>query len=269
MRITTLLGLTVDLEADDKLERFYDQILACPTGAEAEDLAYGPENPLAEAVAPGALPVWTPAQLRDPRWAYLQDAVARCRAAAGELDLASVMRAATWDVAEAARSLGVVENSVRVLVRNGDLPAVQAGGRYLLDRRAVEAYAAQGTRQGTAAGAPVRVPALYIRAGRRHEATLTVIVTDAAGQAVDGEITCDVDGTEEAVIPVWAEAVIAWGTAGKLRAVRVRPAHGRAVSRFGVAGLEAVGRVELLDRTNNRAEAADMLAAERKRVGRG
>ena len=95
-----------------------------------------------------------------------------------------------------------------------------------------------------------------------------MIVTDAAGQAVDGEVTRDIDGTEEAVIPVWAEAVIAWGTAGKLRAVRVRPAHGRAVSRFGVAGLEAVGRVELLDRTNNRAEAADMLAAERKRVGR-
>lgn len=268
MRITTLLGLTLDLEADDKLERFYDQILACPTGEEAETLAYGPENPLAEDVAPGALPVWTAAQLRDPRWAYLQDAVARCRAAAGELDLASVMRAATWDVAEAARSLGVVENSVRVLVRNGDLPAVQAGGRYLLDRRAVEAYAAQGTRQGTAAGAPVRVPALYIRAGRRHEATLTVIVTDAAGQAVDGELLTDVDGAEEAVIPSWAEAVIAWGTAGKLRAVRVRPAHGRAVSRFGVAGLEVVGRVELLDRTNNRAEAADMLTAERKRVGR-
>ena len=34
-------------------------------------------------------------------------------------------------------------------------------------------------------------------------------------------------------------------------------------------GLEVVGRVELLDRTNNRGEAADMLAAERKRVGRG
>jgi len=94
-------------------------------------------------------------------------------------------------------------------------------------------------------------------------------VTDGSGQAVDGEITRDIDGAEEAVIPAWAEAVIAWGTAGKLRAVRVRPAHGRAVSRFGVAGLEVVGRFELLDRTNNRTEAADMLTAERKRVGRG
>ena len=77
---------------------------------------------------------------------------------------------------------------------------------------------------------------------------------------VEGEARREV---EERVIPEWTEAVIAWGTAGKLRAVRVRPAHGRAASSFGIDGLEVRGRVELLDKTNNRGEAAAMLAAFR------
>ena len=47
MRYMTLLGQLVDVDADPRLERFYDSILASPNGGAAEDLLYGPANPLA------------------------------------------------------------------------------------------------------------------------------------------------------------------------------------------------------------------------------
>lgn len=264
-RYTTLLGLQLELELTPDLEAFYDRILACPSGEAAEEIAYSLDNPLAPGIVDGpmvaGLPVWTVEQFRDPRWHYLQDAVARCRAACGELDVASVMRAATWSTHEAARSLGVSAEKVRAAARTGDLPAVQVAGQYMLDRRVVEAHASTGTREGKT----TRVPALYVRAGTRGEASLVVVAVDDQGRPVEGELRM-VEGeggreVEERVIPEWTEAVIAWGTAGKLRAVRVRPAHGRAVSSFGIDGLEARGRVELLDKTNNRAEASAMLTA--------
>ena len=47
MRYMTLLGQLVDVEVDAGLERFYDSILAAPSGGAAEDLLYGQTNPLA------------------------------------------------------------------------------------------------------------------------------------------------------------------------------------------------------------------------------
>jgi len=80
MRYMTLLGQLVDVDADPRLERFYDSILASPNGGAAEDLLYGPANPLAAGLElRDGLPVWTAAVLRDPRWTFLLDAVARCR----------------------------------------------------------------------------------------------------------------------------------------------------------------------------------------------
>lgn len=258
IRYTTMLGRVLELEDKPaKLATFYAKILACETGAAAEDLAYGPKNPLAVAHNVAGLPIWTAEQLRDPRWAYLQDAVARCRLAAGELDLESVMRAASWEVAEAARSLGVTPASVRQHIDTGALPAVQVAGRWLLDRRAVEAFSGVGGRGGPR---PASVPALYIRAGVRGEAGVGAIVVNSDGVELEGDLRHDLDGVEERVVEAWDEALITAGTAGKLRAWRVRPAHGRAVLRLGVAGLEVVGRIEIVDKTNNRGEAAEMLA---------
>ena len=95
MRYMTLLGQLVDVDADPRLERFYDSILASPNGGAAEDLLYGPANPLAAGLElRDGLPVWTAAVLRDPRWTFLLDAVARCRAACGEGFFRPLVR--TW-----------------------------------------------------------------------------------------------------------------------------------------------------------------------------
>lgn len=265
MRYTTLLGLVIDVPVDAQLERFYDRILGSASGRAAEDLAYGPENPIQHARTPEGLPIWTAAELRDPRWAYLQDAVGRCRAACGELDLGAVMAAPMWSVAEAARSLGVHPVNVRKLIASGELPAIESGGRYLIDRAAVEAHASTGTR----AGATTRVPALYVRAGSRGPANLVVVALDDDGRPAADELLRSADGVDEVVIADWREAVILAGKGDKARAIRVRPAHGRAVSAFGLDGLEARGRWELIDKTNNRSEAAEMLrsASERGKAG--
>jgi len=263
MRYTTLLGQFVDVDVDAILERFYDSILASPNGAAAEDLLYGPTNPLAAGLElRDGLPVWTAAVLRDPRWTFLLDAVARCRAATGELDVAAVMRAATWSTAEAARSLGCSEVNVRALVASGALPAVTAAGRHMLDRAAVEAY--DGVRQAGHRG--TRVPALYVRAGTRGDARLVVVVLGEDGRELAGELLGSVDDVEELVFAGWAEAVILAGKGDKARALHVRPLHGRAATGFGLEGLEVRGRWEILDRTNNREEAASLLAAIRAKA---
>jgi excisionase family DNA binding protein len=257
MRYATLLGHVVDVETDGALERFYDQILAAENGTAAEDLAYGAKNPLAAGLARGEhdLPIWTAAQLRDPRWVYLQDAVARCRAAHGELDVASVMRAATWDSAEAARSLGVTEASVRRLVADGDLPAVSISGRYMIDRSAVEAFVTAGTR----AGRTDRVPALYLRAGTIDGARLVAAVVGEGVSDPGYTLHTSVDGVDEITVTSWREAVILWGKGDKARAVQIRPAHSRPANRIAFDSLAAVGRWEIIDKTNNRGEAQQML----------
>jgi len=260
MRYMTLLGQLVDVDADPRLERFYDSILASPNGGAAEDLLYGPANPLAAGLElRDGLPVWTAAVLRDPRWTFLLDAVARCRAACGELDVAAVMRAATWSTAEAARSLGCSEVNVRALIASGALPAVTAAGRHMLDRAAVEAY--DGVRQAGHRG--TRVPALYVRAGTRGDARLVVVVLGEDGRELAGELLGSADDVEELVFSGWAEAVFLGGKGDKARALHVRPLHGRAAAGFGLEGLEVRGRWEILDRTNNRDEAAGLLAAIR------
>lgn len=262
MRHVTLLGLALDVDVDRKLERFYDRILAAPAGRDAEDLLYGADNPLADALTPEGLPIWTGPQLRDSRWAYLGDAVARCRAAHGELDIASVMGAATWDSSEAARSLGVTEMSVRRLVAAGDLPSVMISGRHMLDRRAVEAHATAGTR----AGKVERVPALYLRSGQIDDARLVAVVIGPDGRLTTGDLVRAIDKIDEVVIDAWIEAVILWGKGDKARAIHVRPAHGRPTTSVGLDSLEARGRWELLDKTNNRGEAADMLGRLKARA---
>lgn len=262
MRYMTLLGQLVDVDVDTRLERFYDSILASPSGAAAEDLLYGPTNPLAAGLElRDGLPVWTAAVLRDPRWTFLLDAVARCRAACGELDVAAVMRAATWSTAEAARSLGCSEVNVRALVASGALPAVTAAGRHMLDRTAVEAY--DGVRRAAERG---RVPALYVRAGTRGDARLVVVVLGEDGRELAGELLGGADDVEELVFAGWAEAVVLAGKGDKARAIHVRPLHGRPATGFGLEGLEARGRWEILDRTNNREEAASLLAAIRTKA---
>jgi len=260
MRYTTLLGLAIDLETDAALERFYNRILAAPNGTAADDLLYSADNPLAAGLARrDGLVEWTAEQLRDPRWAFLADAVAHCRAAAGELDVGAVMSAATWDTAEAARSLGCSAANVRYLIDRGELPAVVAGGRYMLDRRAVEAFAPTSSR-----GKTDRVPALYLRAGTRGAANLVAAVISRDGRFAAGELVRSVDGVDELVIEDWREAVILAGKGqeghDRARALHVKPAHGRAASTFALDGLEARGRWEIIDKTNNRAEAVDMLA---------
>lgn len=258
MRYMTLLGQLVDVEVDAGLERFYDSILAAPSGGAAEDLLYGQTNPLAAGLElRDGLPVWTAAVLRDPRWTFLIDAVARCRAACGELDVAAVMRAATWTTAEAARSLGCSEVNVRALVGSGALPAVTSGGRHMLDRAAVEAY--DGVRQAGHRG--TRVPALYVRAGTRGDARLVVVVLGDDGRELEGELVTSGGEVEELVFEGWAEAVMLAGKGDKARALHVRPLHGRAAAGFGLEGLEVRGRWEILDRTNRREDAAELLQA--------
>ncbi len=258
MRYMTLLGQLVDVEVDAGLERFYDSILAAPSGGAAEDLLYGQTNPLAAGLElRDGLPVWTAAVLRDPRWTFLIDAVARCRAACGELDVAAIMRAATWTTAEAARSLGCSEVNVRALVGSGALPAVTSGGRHMLDRAAVEAY--DGVRQAGHRG--TRVPALYVRAGTRGDARLVVVVLGDDGRELEGELVTSGGEVEELVFEAWAEAVFLAGKGDKARALHVRPLHGRAAAGFGLEGLEVRGRWEILDRTNRREDAAELLQA--------
>lgn len=263
MRYTTLLGLPLDLEIEtgDAFERLYNKILGSPNGTTADDLLYSAENPLAADLEQrDGLVNWTADRLRDPRWSFLADAVARCRAACGELDVGAVMSAATWDTAEAARSLGCSPANVRYLIDRSELPAVVTGGnRYMLDRRAVEAHAPASTRTGKTD----RVPALYLRAGTRGAANLVAVVVGRDGAALEGELVRSVDGVDELVFEDWREAVIVGGKGqdghDRARALHVRPAHGRAASSFGLDGLEARGRWEILDKTNNRAEAVDML----------
>lgn len=256
---TTLLGHRLEVTLTSELEKFYDRILAAPSGADAEALAIGAvegvSHPLTPAGrSPDGLPSWSAATLRDPRWPYLQDAVARCRAAHGELDVGSIMSAATWTVAEAARSLGVSEQTVRTLVRDGDLPAVEVDGRHLIDRRVVEAHATTGTQAGKTA----RVPALYVRAGTIGAADVQVYVIGSDCRELQGELLASVDGVDELVFPEWHEAVVLFGKGEKCRAVQIRPHHGRAAGKFGLDGLAVVGRVEMIDKSNNRAEAAAM-----------
>lgn len=266
---TTLLGLQIELRLTGELERYHDKIAAAEGGAAAEAMAYGTDPAVKHPLTPIArnmdgLPSWSALTLQSPEWAYLQDAVALCRARHGELDVGSVLRSATWTVAEAARSLGVNEDAVRVAVRSGQLPAVQAEGRYLLNRRTVEAHETTGTR----AGRTERVPALYVRAGTVGEAALIVHAVDAQGAPVDGELLGSVDGVDERVFEGWARAVIHWGRAGQARAVIVRPAHGRAATKYAIDSLGAVGRFELEDKTNNRGEAAAMLDAFKAEIRR-
>jgi excisionase family DNA binding protein len=269
MRYTTLLGLAIDEPTDPAFERFYNRILAAPNGAAADDLLYSADNPLAAGLEQrDGLVNWTSERLRDPAWAYLADAVARCRAACGELDVGAIMSAATWDTAEAARSLGCSPANVRYLIDRGELPAVVAGGRYMLDRRAVEAFAPTSSR-----GKTDRVPALYLRAGTRGAANLVAVVVGRDGAELEGELVRSVDGIDELVFEDWREAVVVAGKGqeghDRARALHVRPAHGRAASAFGLDGLEARGRWEIVDKTNNRAEAVDMLGAFKARAKGG
>lgn len=255
---TTLLGLRLEVPVTAELERYYNRILAAPSGVDAEALAYGTVEGVVHPLTPvgrnpDGLPIWSAETLRDPRWPYLQDAVARCRAAHGELDVGSIMAAATWTVAEAARSLGVSEQTVRLLVREGDLPAVEVDGRHLIDRRVVEAHTTTGTR----AGKTERVPALYVRAGTIGAADVQVFVIGTDCRPIKGELLSSVDGVDELVFPEWHEAAVLFGKGDKCRAVQIRPHHGRAASKFGLDGLAVVGRVEIIDKWNNRGEAVE------------
>lgn len=274
---TTLLGQRVELDVTANLERFYNRILAADSGAAAEALAYGADPAVAHPLTPIArnpegVASWSAETLRDPRWAYLQDAVARCRAAHGELDVGAVMAAATWTVAEAARSLGVSEQAVRRLVADGDLPAVVIDGRNLIDRRVVEAYATTGTRTGSTD----RVPALYARVGASGPAEVLVRVIDADGRELAGDLLSSVDGVDELVFTGWARAAVRFGRGGKVgggadkcRAAIIEPRHGRAARTFGLDGLAVVTRAEVIESANNRAEAHALFDAFKSEVRRG
>lgn len=271
---TTLLGLRVELDVTTALEKFYDRILAAEDGTAAEALAYGTDPSVAHPLTPlsrnqDGLPNWSAMTLRDPRWTYLQDAVARCRAAHGELDVGAVMSAATWTVAEAARSLGVSEQAVRKLVSDGDLPAVMIDGRHLLDRRVVEAHATTGTR----ASSTDRVPALYARIGATGAAEVIVRVVDAAGREMTGDLLSSVVGVDELVFVGWARAAVRYGKGGaggdKCRAAILEPRHGRAARTWGLDGLAVVTRAEVTASANNRAEAHALFDAFKSEVRRG
>jgi excisionase family DNA binding protein len=274
---TTLLGQRVDLDVTASLEKFYSRILAAENGAAAEALAYGADPSISHPLTPigrnaEGVASWSAETLRDPRWAYLQDAVARCRAAHGELDVGAVMSAATWTVAEAARSLGVSEQAVRKLVADGDLPAVVIDGRNLIDRRVVEAYATTGTR----AGSTERVPALYARIGASGPAEVLVCVVGPDGREMTGELLSSVDGVDELVFVGWARAAVRYGKGGpvgggadKCRGAVIEPRHGRAARTFGLDGLAVVTRAEVIESANNRAAAHALFDAFKSEVRRG
>jgi hypothetical protein len=272
---TTLLGQTIELEPSRQLAAFFARILAAPSGAEAEALAYGPKSPITPAgTSPEGLPIWSREQLVLPEWAYLQDAVARCRAARGELNLPGIMSAPTWSVAEAARSLGVSEESIRHRVHVGDLVALGgtgtggAGNGYRIDRRQVEALTTR-----LAAASSGRVPALYAREGTNGAAQIVVLVRGKDGELVDGERVGDATAERtELVWGEWSEALVQLGTASKARAFRLIPQHGEVTRRLYPVegcGLEVAGRWREIDRTNNRAEAGRMIDEFRKGVRRG
>lgn len=279
----TLLGQTLELEPSRQLAAFYHRILEAPSGAEAEALAYGPKSPITPAGHTGeGLPIWGREQLVTPEWAYLQDAVARCRAARGELDVAGILRAPTWSVAEAARSLGIAEASVRHLVQVGELVAVGGDGRggagngYRLDRRTVEAL--QTRRASRAAG---RVPALYGLVGAADGRQVVVAVRGPDGGLVDGELVGDATAERtEIVWPEWTEALVKIEVPGKAggapsrtgRAFRIIPQHGEPTRRLYPdegCRLEVVGRFQQIGHWNNRDRAREAFDEFKKGARRG
>jgi len=183
-------------------------------------------------------------------------------------ELAALRARPVLSLDEASALTGLSRSSLCRAIDRGELPAVVAGGRYMLDRRAVEAFAPTSSR-----GKTDRVPALYLRAGTRGAANLVAVVVGRDGAELEGELVRSVDGIDELVFEDWREAVIVAGKGqeghDRARALHVRPAHGRAASAFGLDGLEARGRWEIVDKTNNRAEAVDMLGAFKARAKGG
>lgn len=265
MRYTTLFHIPLDLDLAPDIEDFYRAILATPSGREAEDLLYSEENPLHDPKHKlRGHPVWTADTLRSPEWAYLSDAVARVRAAHGELDVSAVEGAAMMSLADAALTLGISHQAVGLAITRGEIVGVKVGGTWRVDQRSVDAYRATHAKGGRT----TRVPALFARVGNGPKGASLVVAVSHKGRWTSGDFRGSTDGADTLVWPEWSEAVVLWGRGDKARAVRLRPASGGAPEEIAFEGLYARGRWERVgDVENNRARAVEMYKAARSEWG--
>ena len=122
MRYTTLLGLTLDIEADPKLERFYDQILGCQTGEEAEAMARAESNRISAAIAGAQTQLATArAQVRDGR---TDDAIATVDAALASLPVNPLTQKLVADLKKEKAS--ALLDRAQALLKRGDMDGARA-----------------------------------------------------------------------------------------------------------------------------------------------